>query len=187
MLFQSQYEEAEQLCLDISVCRIMNFSWNTKVSDTHTHTPTLSQSNWVDLRALFGCIYYWKRQTVQACAPFYRELRNDLHFSTLFCFLSSESFISLSAQLIRHVSHSCFIGVLLFYVFLSVCRLSVCCLFMCFLSFCSVQCCCVLPPQGHRTWEIKVTQHIQHMSMNSMFEDPSNVGAAVCGLKHIML
>lgn len=38
MLFQSRYEQAELLCLDISICRIMNFSWNT--ADTHTHTQS---------------------------------------------------------------------------------------------------------------------------------------------------
>lgn len=44
MLFQSRYERAEPLCLDISVCRIMNFSWNTTVTDTHTLVELLSDS-----------------------------------------------------------------------------------------------------------------------------------------------
>lgn len=107
MFFQSQYEQAEPLCLDISVCRIMNFSWNTKVSDTHihTHAHTITQSYWVILRALFGYIYSWKRQTVQACAPFYRGIVYILtpcfSFTTLRgCFISFTP-----AQLIT--SHIC--------------------------------------------------------------------------------
>lgn len=86
MLFQSRYEQAEPLCLDISVCRIMNFSWNTKVTDTHTHR--------VILRALFGYIYSWKRH-VCCCTE---EWFNTVFLSQRGCFISS-----ISAHLIRRI------------------------------------------------------------------------------------
>lgn len=92
MLFQWQWEEAQSLCLDISVWGVMNFSWNTKVS-ARSRTRTRTQSSWVILWALFGYIYSWKRQTARPCVQFYRGtvyiLTHCFSFTALRgCFLS---------------------------------------------------------------------------------------------------
>lgn len=112
MLFQSRYEQAELLCLDISICRIMNFSWDT--TDTHT------QSCWVIPLALFGYIYSWKRQTVQTCAPLCRA---EEWFS--FTFTAQRGcFISFTRQhsLFRHYPHLCDLFVLSFVAFTLSCH-----------------------------------------------------------------
>lgn len=113
MFFQSHQEQSEPLCLDISVWSIMNFSWNTKVSLSHTHTHTDRVSYWVILQALFGYIYSWKRQTVQPCALFYRGIVYILTHCFSFTVLRG-CFISFTpAQLIT--PHICLLVSLFFF------------------------------------------------------------------------
>lgn len=49
--------------LNLRLCVIINFSWNTKVTDTHTPGPISCR---VFLRTLFGYIYSCKRRTVSS-------------------------------------------------------------------------------------------------------------------------
>lgn len=85
MFFQSQYEQAEPLCLDIPVCRIMNFSWNTKVSDTHTHTHyhTITVTELLSDSASLIWVYLFLKKANSAgmCTVLQR---NSLHFNNVF-------------------------------------------------------------------------------------------------------
>lgn len=66
MFFQSQYEP---LCLDISFCGIMNFSWNTKVSHWHTHTHTELLSDSANL--IWVYLFLKKANSAGMCTRFY--------------------------------------------------------------------------------------------------------------------